>query len=478
MDFFPTLKVRFSGLGFVTAKILGFRLKVESWIAIAFVAFFGGGCLLLVPPLITYDGPGHFYRSVQVSEGTLRPDKASAVDVGGTVPKRYGSFVDVLWNSYWEKHNFGNRRYWAALSRETAPDGGRRRIAFTNIAIYSPENYVFQALGIRCGKAFSRSPLLAERLAGVCNLLGYLLIIVLALEAMPFFERTLLLVATSPLLIVQAASVSADGINFALPALLLAFVARFRFVGPNGLRSSVWGVLLLAFAVAQLKPLSLCFSGIVILIPAEAFGGFWKKSLVLGTLAVAVVASWWWWNHPYFDVDLPRFFDSRNHSSALTKAWFLKNPLRFLPALKDSLAHETWGEWTAFFGSVGGWITAGAIKYQAALSVVLLLSILACGSSKGPVDPVWAGSLLLQALVLFCGTALVLWLSYATVGERKVPYLGGRYLFLVYFVFLLSVAEFTKRFLPAWTSKCLWPGLAANAAFLVFLLGGLGARTF
>src|ERR1700691_1889929 len=150
-------------------------LRIESRLAILFGILFGIPAVVLVPPVVTYDGPNHYLRALQVSEGHMRAERYSERAVGGTLPSNHTDFLNSLLRSYYWSPNasFMDRRQWESLSSQEEHVPGARRVEFTNTAIYSPVNYAFQALGMRLADALSPSPLLANWMGCLFNLAGY-----------------------------------------------------------------------------------------------------------------------------------------------------------------------------------------------------------------------------------------------------------------------------------------------------------------
>jgi uncharacterized membrane protein len=233
--------------------VRGLALEVRIFLLFGLVA--GGACLAILPPLITFDGPAHYWRAVQIDEGMFRAERYSNRSLGGMLPQRFATFVDLLWYRYWSQDDYGTIAKWRLASARAELAQNRGRIEFTQTAVYSPANYIFQCIGIGVGRAFTRSPLVADRLGCLANLIGYLAIVAAAIDLLPHFRRGLLLLATSPLLLAQAASMSPDSINFSVPALVLASVAWLRVAELNrGASRRIGLALLLGGLTALLKP--------------------------------------------------------------------------------------------------------------------------------------------------------------------------------------------------------------------------------
>lgn len=460
-------------------------LKWETRVLLGVGLLFGAALLAWEPPCITYDGPSHFYRTVQVASGGFRPVIRSETDVGGQIPSRDSQFLNALWTGYWSRHDFGHWADWQQVARDALPATGASHQSFTNCAIYSPLNYGFQALGFRIAAACTPSPLIGERLACLANLVGFLGLMALAIEWLPSGGGAIVVLATSPVALTQAAAVSADPINFALPVMLVAGIASLRMAA-GAQRGRALVCLGLIPLVVLLKPVNGALVLAAAWIPIRHFGSRARKWISLGIAGGIAVAAWWWWNHPYLQIDLPRFFDPAAPSSRQIKDWFRANPARFLPALSQTFRFTIWDQWPGAFGAVGGWISPAAQAALVPLSLLCLVGASAgsLGARRRPDFP-WIGALIGQAAAFTALLALVLWLTYAQVGEptspvfghAAVPWLGGRYLEAAYLMVALAFGEGIARWVPRVTRHALWAGLAANAWFLVLLLEPLARHS-
>src|ERR1700677_4409098 len=101
--------------------------SLEVRLLLAIGALFGGMALLIVPPAVVYDGPSHFFRALQVSEGNFRSIQYSARSAGSALPKGQVEFTNTLWGQYWPGKSFGTPAAWAALSRRFAGDAEPER---------------------------------------------------------------------------------------------------------------------------------------------------------------------------------------------------------------------------------------------------------------------------------------------------------------------------------------------------------------
>jgi hypothetical protein len=456
---------------------MSIRLRLESRLALLFGALFGIPAVVLVPPAVTFDGPSHYFRALQVAEGRMRPEHYSDRAVGGALPRSHVDFVNSLWESYWARHDFGTLPEWSALSARSLRDTGTTRVEFTNTAVYSPANYAFQAAGMRVASWVSPSPLAAHRAACLGNLAGYLAVVVAALELLPRFRWGALILATCPLSLIQAASVSADATNFAVPLLVLAGAWRLRDSPARAPAAGLALVLAAGLVTALLKPTALASLACIALIPERHFGSRLAKAACLGAYFACALAAWYAWNRASMNVDVARWFEPGRSPVAAQKAWFQADPRRFLAPFRYFLAHDLASQWPHMFCDVGGWIPPGLYRRLSWLSFVFFAGLLACGSWNGPADWVWAGGMALQSFAILSLIALALWLSFGTTEMFFVPGLTGRYLPLVAAGFAAAVHEAWHARLPGLRRSLSWAALAANGAGLTAILASIGSTT-
>ncbi len=426
------------------------RLHWETRCLLLVGLFFGFLAVAVIPPVVTFDGPGHFFRAVGISQGHFRAIRYSERNLGGPIPGRYSRFVHTLWSSYWPGHHWLKLSDWSAITRVKYGDTNPRVEGWTNTAVYSPANYLPQSLGMALSGAVSRSPLWAHRAGCALNLLVFLGLIAWALETIPRGRATLLLFAVSPFVLIQAATVNIDGINFAVPVCLFAHVWRMRNDRPSGNGRLLIGVTCLALWLCLLKPPNIVCLGFLFFVPASYFKGALRKAVWLAATIALGAVLWNFWNAPYLDVNVNGWFDPTHPPVREQKAWLVQHPTDFFDSFKIFLVQSFPHQWKNFYGDLGGWAPDWALHllYDFCywfLAVLLLLPVR--GKSR---DRTWAAVTLLHAAGLLFVMALALWIVSGVKYTGVIPFLGGRYLFLIFFLCLLAWNELVGfRFLRA-----------------------------
>jgi uncharacterized membrane protein len=453
------------------------HLRHESRWFLAIGGLAGLVVVAFVPPLSTFDAPSHFYRALQISRGHLRPVRYSDTQLGGRMPRGESRFAHTLWESYWIKHRFLTVSGWSALAREQPGDRERIREEFTNTAVYNPANYVPQALGMGLSRIFTPSPLWEHRAACAVNLLFYLALVTMVIETIPRFQAPVALLASTPMLLIQSATVSADGLNFAAPMLAFALTWRLWSEPGRGNRPELAAVPSLSVFTALLKPTNITCLGCLCFLPSARFGSRARRTAWLAATFAAALAAWLAWNRPYLDVNIGGWYIAGFPPVSAQKAWLFAHPWSFVHSLYSFLHISLPNQWGYGYSDVGGWIqdpTYAFVFRLGNLFLPVLLLNAACGAGR---DWKWAGICLGQAAVLLVAIALTLWLTRGDPSVDYIPWLGGRYLFVFFAFVLAGWSSLTGFRFPA-AGWCLFGlGLAMNVVGLAAILAPTVAMT-
>ena len=399
--------------------------------------------IIVVPPVVTFDGPSHYFRAEQISIGQFRASRYSDTQFGGQIPANSSNFVGALWSSYWVDHRFLTLSDWSRIDRESGGSATGVRREFTNSAVYSPANYLPQSCGMLIVRIFTQSPLWAHRAACGANLVAYLLLMALVLEAMPPFRTALLLVATSPLLLLQAATESIDALNFAFPMLLVAMVWRIWNQPALNHRITLRGLLLLSLYIALLKPTNVACLGLLLFLPTAAFGSPRNKVIWLVATLVLSTGVWLAWNAAYLDVNVAGWYDPKHPAVSEQKAWLLRHPADFVGTFWSFLRRELLVQWEYSYSGIGGWVSGRLQFFLQRLSDLILGILVVAPICFGKRDLRWSSLCAMMAVGVLAFIALTLWVSYGVKHEAYIPYLGGRYLFVP---FMFAVMAWSSLF--------------------------------
>jgi len=249
---------------------------------------FGTIFSFLTPPFQVPDEYHHFYRSYQVSEGHLAQTIWNK-QPGGFLPSSLIDFQNRVSQDI--PHNPDRKQDFQTLleMRKIALNPGQRQ--FVVFPWYSPTIYFPQALGMAAARLLGFGPLGLLYAGRLGNLLVWSLLIHLSLRLIPMLDWTLLLLALTPMSLYQAASLSGDAMVNALCFLFIATVLRLA-VGDNETVKPrhIAGLILLGSAIALAKTAYLPLTLLLLMIPAEKFGGRRRFWITLGIFALVTAS--------------------------------------------------------------------------------------------------------------------------------------------------------------------------------------------
>lgn len=174
--------------------------------------------MVIVPLGRVPDELNHYYRAYDISRGNIFSKKISKKAVGNIMPDNVASVI-----------NPNNKYYEESINIKVKDSKEKKKIAFSNTAIYAPIIYAPQALGILIGNIFN-APIIIKGLLG--RLFNYILFLVLmfySLKLLPFKKHSAFLVLLFPILIQQSASLSADVFTNSVSILFSAYVLNLIY---------------------------------------------------------------------------------------------------------------------------------------------------------------------------------------------------------------------------------------------------------
>ncbi len=252
----------------------------------------------MMPPLQVADEGSHFARLYSVSRGVCvaSPD----VDIPQSFAQLNESFPP--WLERHRKISIADLRPSLKIPFDPfvmAGNGRQRSLdEFVNQNLYFCLPYVPASLVLNLGRHVGLSPLELMYLSRVSNLAVYLALTFLALRLLPHLRWILFCVALMPMVMHQAASVSADSMSFALAFLLCAYVFRLAFGRQPeaiGVRQYlVLGVLIVLVALTRSLPAVVVLP---LVIPSARFGSPRNRWLAIAAYTLLTVLCVGFWQH-------------------------------------------------------------------------------------------------------------------------------------------------------------------------------------
>ena len=420
---------------------------------------FGLGFLLVVPPGAAPDETPHLSRVFLISEGIL--------DVPGerTPPLEIPRSLPAL-------HRMVNGDSWppdvpprtpaamaALLSQPLEPDV---RVRLHSAGTHSPVAYLPQLPGVWLGRALGLAPAALVYLGRAGSLAVSVALGWLAIRVCPCRRWTLVLLATTPMALATAASVSADPLSGSAALLFVALVARSAF-GRAGDLAREEGVALLASAllVSLTKLGGQPLAALALLIPPERCGGRARQLALVAAIAVALCAPAGIWFAVVRAAAPPPA--SPGADAAAQLRGILGDPAAYLGVLARTVASQSVDWYRTFIGVLGPLAVLLPAPIYWAYAGAFAVAALADGP---PPAALTAGRRALCLVVFAACVAATLTLGYLgwnQVGAPLIRGVQGRY-----FIPAAPVLFFA---LPARPSEL--PRAAARALVAVAAAGGV-----
>lgn len=290
-----TLAFALFGVAFLIFLILFWCLRkyfgtFRSYLVIMFT--FGIAFVFINPMFAIPDESIHFYRALEVSEGTM---------ISQTNEKGVGGH---LWPAGLEEFT-GNPvgglvQYRTVISKlDQRYDHSQQKvfIEFPSASLYSPVQYTPQAAGIAAARLFSSRYVPMFYAGRVMNLFVCALFFAMAMKILPDYQRYLFILFMNPINLHLAASYSSDGLTTAACILLVCLTLKLAYhdaVKSVSIRQML-ALTLLCTLTSLCKITYLPFALIIFIIPAAKFTSKKAKYIFISAAAfICVLVSGGW----------------------------------------------------------------------------------------------------------------------------------------------------------------------------------------
>ena len=396
--------------------------------------------LIVTPPFRVPDEPNHFYRAYQVSEGQVLSIKTGDNQCGGDIPRSVVLTVQDLYKD--ENAEPGTKIHPSDIIGETDRHLARGRVYFAhfpNTALYSPLPYGPQLIGIEAAKLLNLAPILIFYLGRLTNLLTAVLISAYAIRITPFFGNVFFLIASTPMFIYEAASVSPDALTNSLSILLTAVILRYAFAAEVQVRRR--DLLLMAVLSAGLglcKNVYCVLPLLYFMIPRQRVGSRLKYYIAGVSIFLSGALSSLLWARAIRSIYVP-YRGPATFDEPLQ--FIFAHPFIFAKMVVASLL----GHFVFYAGSFVGYLGWSDISLPAPFIVLYLLALVAVALHLGDQSiQVSRRNKLISAGVAIVGSILVVVGQFfigTPTGSTSIDKSQGRYfipLAALYFILLYN----------------------------------------
>ncbi|WP_415835805.1 DUF2142 domain-containing protein, partial [Corallococcus soli] len=407
-------------------------------------AVLGGVLSFLTPPFQVADEPAHFFRAYQISEGQLTATRLPTASAGGQLPRSVVQVAEHVSEGVGGHANVrqDRQRLRDAMHAALAP---RDTVEwhFAASAIYFPLVYFPQSLGMAPARILEAPPVVVLWAGRLGNVLVALALTALALRLMPFQRWAFALLALTPMVLFQRASVSADPITLSACLLLVALSLHYTFAHPGPLGAKQLGLLLLsAVFVALCKQAYLPLTLVFLLLPLTRMGTPGRYALAVVAVVAVPALLQFAWSSTVRDIFRP--------SEVVAQVAHVRaHPFQVMGVLVS----DFWTRLPDFLhqaGGVLGWLDTPVSRPVLLGLGALLLGVMALDAAPSPtvgwrvrvvaLGVAVAGVLAIQAM---------LYLAWTPPGADRVDGVQGRYLLPYAPLLVVALAP------PAWAPRTL-----------------------
>ncbi|MCP3986279.1 MAG: DUF2142 domain-containing protein [bacterium] len=396
---------------------------------------FGAGFALLTPPLQAPDEGRHLMRAYMISTGELLAEPRPVGPARGEVPT---SLLEM-------GRKFSGRLYrrpdqkvsWSDLSAEFQRKLDAERT--TEIPLpsqYSPVPHLPQALAMGGVRWLDAAPVYAVYLGRGLNLLIFVWVVGLALSILPAHRLGFLLIATLPMTLFEAASLSADGITIALALLFVALVLREGSLAGPLTRRAISELATVAILLCLSKIGYWPITGAIWLIPAARFASPRQRLAVIGLVLFAGLLVTGLWLAALGSIEQPPAVRGAVPSAQLR--WILNHPMDAWGVLLRTMVGGGPLYVRTFIGQLGTLDVLLPDSVYLGYPWLILACALLDGGPHSPVRGKTRAIALLLAAATFLSVMLLAYVGWNRVGGSLVQAVQGRY--FIPFAPLLLVA--------------------------------------
>ena len=420
--------------------------------------------VFLVPPLNAADEQTHFLNAYSLSRGKPWGEISENGVYSRCVPEEYARFVSKYPGRI--RANTLEKYSYSEMIGESRTGSSLDKRAYTG-SVISPTGYIPSAAGMVIGTAISSlfreyavigQPYNQMIFGRLGNLFFYIVVVYCALKIIPCLKRTLLLAATMPMCLFQAASLSYDAVlipvSFLFTAIVLKLIRQRDTVIRNG---EIAAVLFCVFFMTGVKgaftaPLLL----MLLAVPREKYGTTRKMILCIGMVLGAGILGY-----------LPQIIDRHIAAGAAVKAdavfeackaqreWAGQNILKLPGIFLKTLWSMKAVYMDSFFGMLGWLDTPFPVPMTIfGLFMIVVSAVIETCSCRIFSGKEWWKRLLpfFGAVISVAGLMLAMYLDHTprpevtnTIGGDFVEGVQGRYFIPL---FLPMIVAFSNGLIP------------------------------
>ena len=373
--------------------------------------------MLIMPMFKSHDEQRHWQRAYEISEGKLLSTKNN-----GKVEDELPASVSDTLNTYWR-----DIKYKSVLdSKNVSLDNNTRKttdMSFT--AVYSPIQYIPQAIGIIIARVITNKVLVMAYMARLFNMLFALTIMYLAIKITPVGKKIFLLASILPLTIEGCSSMSPDAMTISISFLFIAYILKLLFEKEKKItKKDVILLSVLSIILALCKIVYIPLVGLLLLLPETKFKS--KKNKYIIVIAIIIIAIFI--NLAWLSIANSYLALSSDGTSGNQIKSVIQHPIEYLKVLLYSLNVNGQEYLTSLFGGTIAWNEISLYSFVPYTYCALFLFIAI--TDKEMKNKFSLTNKIIISLIVLAIFALIftsLYVQYNQPGVTKIAGVQGRY---------------------------------------------------
>lgn len=388
---------------------------------ILILGIFGSIGIFITPLFGTPDEVAHYLRAYEISKGHLL-SQTDGYSGGREMPENINFVISKI-----DPNNLYYSTIKNLINIETTSNKNVF-LSFTNTCLYSPVQYIPQAVGMFLTNLFTNKIILIGYGGRIVNFLVCFFIYLFAMNLLPKFRKYLFLIVFMPMNLQLMTSLSSDALTTALSILLICLTVKVAFFNDNSV-ISIKEKLFIYFACVMLslcKIVYLPICLIILLIPTSKFRSLKDRVIyILSTAYSSLILNLSWLIYSKrFLVNL-----RENVNPKLQFSGIIHSPFNFVFIIINTIKEYSLGWITTMIGSNLNWLNNNLpiiyiIIYIAFFIYFLLVDNCLIGIIGKKTSNI--ALIILVLCILLIHTSL--YIQWSDVGSSVVNGIQGRYL--------------------------------------------------
>lgn len=373
--------------------------------------------LVIMPMFKSHDEQRHWLRAYEISEGQFLTQIHDG-KVESNLPK---NVINPL-NEYWRYIDYND------IKKATSVKLDNENRAFADmsyVAVYTPIQYIPQAIGISIARLFTDRILIMTYAARIANLIVAMGLIYLAIKTTPIGKKIFLLSSMFPLTIEAFSSMSPDALTISISFLFVAYILKLVFGENNKVnRKDIVILSILSIIIAFCKIVYIPLVFLLFIIPKEKFKSKRNKLLIITLIIITALIlniGWLITANGYLSL-------SSEGTSGGQVLNVLKHPIEYIKMFLYSLNVNGQRYLTSLFGGELGWNEFSL--YFFVPYIFCALFVFTSSTDKGIKDKFTLFPKILITLIILIIFALIftsLYVQWTKPGNVTIEGVQGRY---------------------------------------------------